>query len=37
LVAGIDAVLDAARTCINVTGDTAVCAVVAASEGETLK
>jgi Na+/H+-dicarboxylate symporter len=36
LVAGIDAVLDAARTCVNVTGDTAVCAVVAASEGETL-
>ncbi|MDR2528143.1 MAG: dicarboxylate/amino acid:cation symporter [Synergistaceae bacterium] len=36
LVAGIDAVLDAARTCINVTGDTAVCAVVAASEGEKL-
>ncbi|GHV38603.1 dicarboxylate:amino acid:cation symporter DAACS family protein [Synergistales bacterium] len=37
LVAGIDAVLDAMRTCINVTGDTAVCAVVAASEGEKLK
>ena len=36
LVAGIDALLDAARTCINVTGDTAVCAVVAASEGEKL-
>ncbi|MCL2010897.1 MAG: dicarboxylate/amino acid:cation symporter [Synergistaceae bacterium] len=36
LVAGIDAVLDAARTCINVTGDTAVAAVVAVSEGETL-
>ncbi|MDR1740372.1 MAG: dicarboxylate/amino acid:cation symporter [Synergistaceae bacterium] len=36
LVAGIDAVLDAARTCVNVTGDTAVCAVVAATEGETL-
>jgi Na+/H+-dicarboxylate symporter len=36
LVAGIDAVLDAARTCLNVTGDTAVCAAVAASEGETL-
>jgi len=36
LVAGIDAVLDAARTCVNVTGDTAVAAVVAASEGETL-
>ncbi|MDR1378319.1 MAG: dicarboxylate/amino acid:cation symporter [Synergistaceae bacterium] len=36
LVAGIDAVLDAIRTCVNVTGDTAVCAVVAATEGETL-
>ncbi|MBQ7155764.1 MAG: dicarboxylate/amino acid:cation symporter [Synergistaceae bacterium] len=37
LVAGIDVVLDAARTCLNVVGDTAVCAVVASSEGETLK
>jgi Na+/H+-dicarboxylate symporter len=36
LVAGIDAVLDAIRTCVNVTGDTAVCAVVAATEGENL-
>ena len=36
LVAGIDVVLDAARSCINVTGDTVVAAVVAASEGETL-
>ncbi len=36
LVAGIDVVLDSARTCLNVVGDTAVCAVVAASEGETL-
>jgi Na+/H+-dicarboxylate symporter len=36
LVAGIDAVLDAMRTCVNVTGDTAVCAVVAATEGEKL-
>jgi Na+/H+-dicarboxylate symporter len=36
LVAGIDAVLDAMRTCVNVTGDTAVCAVIAATEGETL-
>jgi Na+/H+-dicarboxylate symporter len=36
LVAGIDAILDAARTCVNVTGDTAVCAVVAATEGEKL-
>ena len=37
LVAGIDVILDAARTCLNVTGDTAVCAVVAASEGDELK
>ena len=37
LVAGIDAVLDMARTCINVTGDLAVAAVVATTEGETLK
>ena len=37
LVAGIDVILDAARTCLNVMGDTAVCAVVAASEGEELK
>ena len=36
LVAGIEALLDAARTSLNVVGDTAVCAVVAASEGETL-
>lgn len=36
LVAGIDAVLDMARTCINVTGDLCVAAVVATSEGETL-
>jgi len=36
LVAGIDAILDAARTSLNVTGDTAVCAVIAATEGETL-
>lgn len=36
LVAGIDVILDAARTCLNVLGDTAVCAVVAASEGEEL-
>ena len=36
LVAGIDVILDAARTSLNVVGDTAVCAVVAASEGETL-
>ena len=36
LVAGIDVVLDAARTCLNVMGDTAVCAVVASSEGEEL-
>lgn len=37
LVAGIDVILDAARTCLNVMGDTAVCAVVASSEGEELK
>ena len=37
LVAGIDVILDAARTCVNVMGDTAVCAVVAATEGEELK
>ncbi|MBQ7560214.1 MAG: dicarboxylate/amino acid:cation symporter [Synergistaceae bacterium] len=37
LVAGIDVILDSARTCLNVIGDTAVCAVVAATEGETLK
>lgn len=36
LVAGIDVILDAARTCLNVLGDTAVCAVVAATEGEKL-
>lgn len=36
LVAGIDAVLDMARTCINVTGDLCVVAVVATSEGEKL-
>lgn len=37
LLAGIDVVLDAARTCLNVVGDTAVCATVAVTEGETLK
>ena len=37
LLAGIDAVLDAARTCLNVTCDSAVAAVVAATEGEKLK
>lgn len=36
LLAGIDVVLDAARTCVNVMGDTAVCAVVASTEGEEL-
>ncbi len=36
LVAGIDVILDAARTCLNVVGDAAVCAVVASSEGENL-
>jgi len=34
LVAGIDAVLDMARTCINVTGDMCVSTVVAKTEGE---
>lgn len=36
LVAGIDAVLDMARTCANVTGDMCVAAVVAKTEGEKL-
>ncbi|MDO5116626.1 MAG: dicarboxylate/amino acid:cation symporter [Synergistaceae bacterium] len=36
LVAGIDAVLDMARTCVNVTGDMCVSAVVAKTEGENL-
>lgn len=36
LIAGIDVVLGAARTCINVIGDEAVCAVVALSEGDDL-
>ena len=34
LVAGIDVILSAARTFVNVAGDAAVCVVVAASEGE---
>ena len=34
LVAGIDAVLDMARTSVNVTGDMCVSAVVARTEGE---
>jgi Na+/H+-dicarboxylate symporter len=34
LIAGIDAVLDMARTAINVTGDAVVSAVVAKTEGE---
>ncbi|RKL62168.1 dicarboxylate/amino acid:cation symporter [Thermoanaerobacteraceae bacterium SP2] len=37
LIAGIDRVLDMARTCINVTGDMAGAVVVAASEGELQK
>ncbi|AYO31518.1 dicarboxylate/amino acid:cation symporter [Biomaibacter acetigenes] len=37
LIAGIDRVLDMARTCINVTGDMAGSVVVAASEGELQK
>ena len=36
LVAGIDAVLDMARTCVNVTGDMCVSAVIAKTEGEKL-
>ena len=36
LLAGIDVVLGAARTCLNVVGDAAVCVVVSASEGEHL-
>ncbi|NLA91049.1 MAG: dicarboxylate/amino acid:cation symporter [Synergistaceae bacterium] len=36
LVAGIDAVLDMARTSINVVGDSCVAAVVASTEGEKL-
>ena len=35
-VAGIDAVLDMARTSINVIGDACVAAIVASSEGEKL-
>jgi len=34
LVAGIDRILDMARTAINVTGDGAAAVVVAATEGE---
>jgi len=37
LVAGIDVILSGIRSCLNVVGDAAVCAVVAASEGEELK
>ena len=36
MIAGIDAVLDMIRTCINITGDAAVATVVAKSEGEDL-
>ena len=36
LLAGIDVVLGAARTSLNVIGDSAVCAAIAASEGEDL-
>jgi Na+/H+-dicarboxylate symporter len=36
LVAGIDAILDMARTCINIVGDACVAAVVAVTEGEKL-
>jgi Na+/H+-dicarboxylate symporter len=34
LVAGVDRILDMARTCMNVTGDAAGAVVIAASEGE---
>lgn len=34
LIAGIDRILDMARTCINVTGDASAAVVVAATEGE---
>ena len=37
LVAGIDVILSAARTSVNVMGDTAVCVCVASSEGEVLR
>ena len=36
LMAGIDVILDSARTCLNVSGDPAVCVLVAGSEGEVL-
>lgn len=36
LIAGIDAVLDMARTCVNVTGDMCVSTVIAKTEGEKL-
>jgi len=36
LVAGIDAVLDMVRTCVNITGDICVASVVATGEGEKL-
>ncbi len=34
LLAGIDRVLDMARTCLNVTGDLAISVIIAATEGE---
>ena len=34
LVAGIDRILDMARTCVNVIGDTSCCVVVASSEND---
>lgn len=34
LIGGIDRILDMARTCINVVGDTSAAAVIAATEGE---
>jgi Na+/H+-dicarboxylate symporter len=34
LIAGVDRILDMARTCVNVTGDASCAVIVAASEGE---
>lgn len=36
LVAGVDRILDMAVTCLNVTGDSIVCGIIAKSEGEKL-
>ncbi len=34
LIAGVDRILDMARTCVNVTGDASCAVIVSASEGE---